>query len=208
MLSTALLFLVGGVLIGAAALDLIHIDPQSGTIRTLADLALFTVLFTDGQRANLRALRERFGDLLSEVARFAALLVFGTLITADRLTAPGLGGWITAVLVILLIRPATILISLIRSDMPLRERATAAWFGPKGFASVVYGLLVLQAGVGGSGSVFALVVVTIAISIVLHSSTDVPVARAFDMEDVAPTFNLPDGESGRYPPARTEDDPG
>ncbi|GAA2863817.1 cation:proton antiporter [Pseudonocardia halophobica] len=385
VLSTALLFLVGGVLIGPAALGLIDLDPQGGAIRTLADLALFTVLLTDGQRANLPALREgwrlsgralgvgmpltmvlvavpahylagldwitallvgailsptdpvfasalvgkeavplrlrrllniesgvndglalpfvliflalaeheqahfglilaelagglalgvllpvvvslvlrlpflgaearlqplgplavavilyalcdlthansylaafaagstlatlspqaaeryeRFGDLLSEIAKFAALLVFGTLITTDRLAAPGLGGWVTAVLAIVLIRPATVLLSLLRSEMPLRERATAAWFGPKGFASVVYGLIVLQSGIPGGETVFALVVVTIALSIVLHSSTDVPVARAFDMEDVAPTFNLPDPGPDRQSPARSRDDP-
>ncbi|MFC7655436.1 hypothetical protein ACFQV8_01735 [Pseudonocardia benzenivorans] len=58
VLSTALLFLVGGAVIGPAVLDLIDIDPHSGTIRVIADLALFTVLFTDGQRANVPALRE------------------------------------------------------------------------------------------------------------------------------------------------------
>jgi hypothetical protein len=45
------------------------------------------------------------------------------------------------------------------------------WFGPKGFASVVYGLLVLQAGIPAAGTVFDLVALTIVASILADSST-------------------------------------
>ena len=50
-------------------------------------------------------------------------------------------------------------------------------FGPKGFASAVYGLLVLQAGIPEGRSSSTFIAVTIALSIILHSSTDVPVAH-------------------------------
>jgi NhaP-type Na+/H+ or K+/H+ antiporter len=54
------------------------------------------------------------------------------------------------------------------------------WFGPKGFASVVYGLLVLEAGIPAADEVFHLVALTIVISIIAHSSTDIVVARVFE----------------------------
>ncbi|GHF32191.1 NhaP-type Na+/H+ or K+/H+ antiporter [Amycolatopsis bartoniae] len=136
---------------------------------------------------------EPFGDLLSEITKFAALLVFGALITVDRLSHLTFGGWGLAVLAILLVRPAALLLSLLRTPLTRQERVTAAWFGPKGFASVVYGLLALQSGIPGSETVFDLVAVTIALSIVLHSSTDVPVARALRVE---PPDNLPGGRTG------------
>lgn len=139
---------------------------------------------------------EPLGDLLSELTKFAALLVFGALITPDRLSNLGVGGWTLAVLSILLVRPAAMAISLIKTPLDQRERAAAAWFGPKGFASVVYGLLVLQAGLAESEKVFDLVAVTIALSIVLHSSTDVPVARALRVE---PPDNLPSGKPNPEP---------
>jgi GrpB-like predicted nucleotidyltransferase (UPF0157 family) len=60
-----------------------------------------------------------------------------------------------------------------------REWLAAAWFGPKGFASVVYGLLVLTAGIRGGEELFALIALTVVASIVAHSSTDVVVARWF-----------------------------
>ncbi|GLZ42281.1 cation:proton antiporter [Actinokineospora sp. NBRC 105648] len=139
---------------------------------------------------------EPLGDLLSETTKFAALLVFGALITPERLSHLSLGGWAVAVLAIVVVRPASMLLSLVRTRLPRRERYTAAWFGPKGFASVVYGLLALQSGIPDSEVVFDLVAVTIALSIVLHSSTDVPVARALRVE---PPDNLPTGKHHREP---------
>ncbi|MGW7532501.1 cation:proton antiporter [Amycolatopsis sp. NPDC054798] len=139
---------------------------------------------------------EPLGDLLSEITKFAALLVFGALITPDRLSHLSAGAWVLAVLAIVLVRPAALALSLLRTPMSGRERATAAWFGPKGFASVVYGLLALQSGIADSELVFDLVAVTIALSIVLHSSTDVPIAKLLRVE---PPDNLPTGR-----PEKTE----
>ncbi|PND58078.1 peptidase [Mycobacterium sp. ENV421] len=133
---------------------------------------------------------EPFGDLLAELTKFAALLVFGALITPERLSHLGWQGWLLAVVAIVVIRPVSLLVSLLRTKMPRRERLTAAWFGPKGFASVVYGLLALQSGIPDNQLVFDLVAVTIALSIVLHSSTDVPVAKLLRVE---PPDNLPAG---------------
>lgn len=129
-----------------------------------------------------------FGDLVSELTKFAALLVFGALITPERLFGLSLVEWMVPVIAIVLVRPAVILLSLIRTNLPTRERFTAAWFGPKGFASVVYGLLVLDSGIPGSDVVFDIVATTIALSIVVHSTTDVPVARLLRVE---PPASLP-----------------
>jgi hypothetical protein len=89
------------------------------------------------------------------------------------------------------------LLSLVRTPLPQRERLTAAWFGPKGFASVVYGLLALQSGIAERELLFDLVGVTIALSIVLHSSTDVPVARMLRIE---PPDELPSGRPIAHEP--------
>ncbi|CAM4421863.1 potassium/proton antiporter [Mycobacterium basiliense] len=129
-----------------------------------------------------------FGDLLSEVTKYAALIVFGALITPQRLSGLSWQDWLLAVVVILAIRPATMLLSLLRTQLTRQERLTAAWFGPKGFASVVYGLLALQSGIANRELVFDVVAVTIALSIVLHSSTDVPIAKALQVE---PPDDLP-----------------
>jgi sodium/hydrogen antiporter len=144
---------------------------------------------------------EHFGDLLSEATKFAALLVFGALITPDRISDLTVGDWAVAVIAILLVRPAAMMLSLLRTQLPARERSVAAWFGPKGFASVVYGLLAVQAGIPSGDHVFDLVAITIALSIVLHSSTDVPVAKALRVE---PPDNLPTGQPDPPTPDETQ----
>uniref|UniRef100_UPI0021D3192F cation:proton antiporter domain-containing protein n=1 Tax=Streptomyces lycopersici TaxID=2974589 RepID=UPI0021D3192F len=57
VLSTSLLFLVAGALVGDGALDLIHITADSPIVAVTADLALFAVLFTDGMHVSFPALR-------------------------------------------------------------------------------------------------------------------------------------------------------
>ncbi|MGB8939089.1 MAG: cation:proton antiporter [Streptomyces sp.] len=128
---------------------------------------------------------EPLGESLAELAKFAALLVFGALLTPQLFGDLSVGGYVAVILAIVLIRPASLLLSLLGTRIERREKLVAAWFGPKGFASVVYGLLVLQAGIPEGGQAYTLIAVCIAFSIVAHSSTDVPIARLFDVEDIA-----------------------
>jgi NhaP-type Na+/H+ or K+/H+ antiporter len=53
---------------------------------------------------------------------------------------------------------------------------TAAWFGPKGFASIAYAILVLQSGLPSAKLLFDAIALTVTASICLHSSTDTLVA--------------------------------
>ncbi|GAB3561922.1 hypothetical protein GCM10027445_01550 [Amycolatopsis endophytica] len=55
--------------------------------------------------------------------------MFGALITPDRLGHLSAGGWVLAVLAILLVRPVAMLLSLLGTRLSGRERATAAWCG-------------------------------------------------------------------------------
>lgn len=116
--------------------------------------------------------------------KFAALLVFGALLTPQLFGDLSLGGYAAVVLAIVLIRPGSLLLSLWGTRIDRREKLVAAWFGPKGFASVVYGLLVLQAGIPQGQEAYTLIAVCIAFSIIAHSSTDVPIARLFHVDDL------------------------
>ncbi|GAA3089383.1 MULTISPECIES: cation:proton antiporter [Nonomuraea] len=130
---------------------------------------------------------EHFGELIAELFKLAALLVFGALITPSLL-AVGWQGWLFALGALVLARPIAIWVSFLRAGLSMREQAAVAWFGPKGFASVVYGLLVLASGIGAAQQVFQIVAVTIVASILLHSSTDIVVARWFDDERELPAW--------------------
>lgn len=128
-----------------------------------------------------------FGELLVELFKLAALLYFGALISLSFFGDFGAGDYLFAFFVILVARPVAIGLSMWGGALDWREWIAAAWFGPKGFASVVYAIIILESGVDGGESLFQLMAVAIAISIVAHSSTDVPLARWFrrhhDVED-------------------------
>ncbi len=133
----------------------------------------------------VRTAFHEFGELLSELLKLAALLVFGALISPRFLGEIPPSGYLFALLVLVAVRPVALTLSLLRSPLDWRERAAASWFGPKGFASVVFGLLILKGVEKGSpfwpraDQLFHLVALCIAGSILAHSSTDVLVARWF-----------------------------
>jgi len=135
---------------------------------------------------------EQLGELVAEQLKLVAILVFGALMTPVFLfQETPWTGWLFAVLALVVARPVALAVSFLGSKLDRDEQLAAMWFGPKGFASVVYGLLVLSSGIGEGDDLFHLVGITIAVSIVAHSSTDVLVARRFARRDEP----LPDGIS-------------
>ncbi|MGX6608165.1 cation:proton antiporter [Micromonosporaceae bacterium Da 78-11] len=153
----------------------------------LAAFAAGITVATFGPRQ--RAAFEHFGENIAELFKLAALLVFGALISPSFIAEISWAGWVFAILAIFVARPVALWLSFLRSGLDLREQAAAMWFGPKGFASVVYGLIVLEAGITAADDIFHLVALTIVLSIVLHSSTDVVVARAFDDQAETPAWH-------------------
>lgn len=121
----------------------------------------------------------QFGELVAELLKLAAVMIFGAVISVEMLKQVYVGGLVFAAAALLVARPVGLQLSFIASRLDWRERAAAAWFGPKGFASVVYGLLVLDSPNTRASELFALVAVVVVVSIVAHSSTDVLVAHWF-----------------------------
>ncbi|WP_309054838.1 cation:proton antiporter [Streptomyces sp.] len=170
-----LLPLATGVILYAAC-HLTHANPY---LAAFSAGAVLVAVSPESQKAF-----EPLGELLAELAKFAALLVFGALLTPQLFGDLSVGGYVAVVLAIVLIRPMSLLLSLWGARISRREKLVAAWFGPKGFASVVYGLLVLQAGIPQGQEAYTLIAVCIAFSIIAHSSTDVPIARLFHVDDL------------------------
>ncbi|GAA1033059.1 cation:proton antiporter [Virgisporangium ochraceum] len=206
-----LLGLVIGVAVPVAAILLertrwfaasVGYEPLNGFAIGLLVLALGTVthanLFLAAFAAGItvasfgprqRVAFEHFGENIAELLKLAALLVFGALISWEFLTEIHWTGWVFAVLAIVVARPVALWVSFLRSGLGMREQAAAMWFGPKGFASVVYGLIVLESQIAAADKIFHLVALTIVMSILAHSSTDVVVARAFDERHEIPRWH-------------------
>ena len=77
------------------------------------------------------------------------------------------------------------------------KRPTVAfigWFGPRGLASLVFALLALERGVPEGEVVLTTVVVTVALSVVLHGLTSVPLVTAYHRWYEAHTAGHPAAE--------------
>jgi NhaP-type Na+/H+ or K+/H+ antiporter len=153
----------------------------------LAAFAAGITMATFGEQQ--RAAFEELGETIAEALKLAALLVFGAMLTPALFGEIGWRGWVFVVLALVLARPVALWVSFLRSGLRLREQAAAMWFGPKGFASVVYALLVLSSGIPAAETIVNLVAVTIVVSILAHSSTDIVVARSFDDEHETPAWH-------------------
>ncbi len=121
----------------------------------------------------------RFGETVAELFKLAALIVFGALISPAFFREISWAGYLFAFLALFVARPLALAVALVGSELSGRERATAAWFGPKGFASVVYGLLLLNAAVPQGNEMFHLIALVVVGSMIAHSSTDVLIAHWF-----------------------------
>lgn len=165
------------------------------SISTLTHANPFLAAFAAGITVSTIAPRFRdafhhFGELIAELLKLAALFLFGALIAFSFLTDVGWAGVVFAIAMLVVARPLVILIVLIHSGLTWREKIAAMWFGPKGFASVAYGLLILGTVTATSGFaknerefIFHIIAVAIVLSIFAHSSTDVIVAEWFVRDD-------------------------
>ncbi len=147
----------------------------------LLDLNQFLAAFVGGATlATVRPSASRaFGDLdelVSELVKGGALLAFATLVKPETFLGLGLLALVVALITILVARPLPIAVVLLGSRLQRRERLAVGWFGPKGFASVAYGVIVASSTLPDADKILAVVTVVVLVSVVAHSSTDVAVA--------------------------------
>lgn len=124
----------------------------------------------------------RTGELASEMVKGAALLAFATLLGPKMFAHAGVMGFVFAIVVLVVTRPVPVMAVLARTSLSARQRLSVAWFGPKGFASVVYAAMVAFSDMDAAGEVLALAAVTVLVSAAAHSSTDLFVAKRLSAE--------------------------
>jgi sodium/hydrogen antiporter len=77
-----------------------------------------------------------------------------------------------AVVALFVVRLLAVSLALLGSDLPARSRLFIGWFGPRGIGTVVLGLLVIGRGdLQQADLVTQVVVVTVTLSLLLHSIT-------------------------------------
>jgi sodium/hydrogen antiporter len=127
-------------------------------------------------------------DVVGKLTELALVLLLGSTVTIAGLQEPGALGWLLAPLLLLVIRPAAVLVAFARSRLGLAQRAFIAWFGIRGIGSFYYAAVAINAGVltaSEASVVYWTVIVCTGISIVAHGITSTPLTRRLGFQTAA-----------------------
>ncbi|MCU0302372.1 MAG: cation:proton antiporter [Candidatus Nanopelagicales bacterium] len=130
---------------------------------------------SSGEHGAAGLFTDETGDLLAAVVWIG----FGALVIGPVLTHITWQVVLYAVLSLTVVRMVPVALALLRSGARAPTVAFIGWFGPRGLASLVFGLLVLERGVPEESTLLATVVVTVGLSVLLHGITSVPLVARY-----------------------------
>ncbi len=138
-------------------------------------------------RHELLRAAESCGDVLSLLTWVAV----GALVVVQVSGAVTWAVVLYAILSLTVVRMLPVWLCLRGTGVVARDRLFIGWFGPRGLASVVFGVLILSADLPGGDTLAATIVCTVILSVVCHGASAAPLIRALtpawarDMRDPA-----------------------
>jgi NhaP-type Na+/H+ or K+/H+ antiporter len=127
----------------------------------------------------------RRNENVTNVLQLIAFALFGALVVETGWDYDTLALLVFMAFALLVARPASVLISFIGVRLDRPEKLFIAWFGPKGVASMLFALFVLNSTAPDKTLVFDVAAFTILASIVMHGLTDTVGSRWIE-ERMAP----------------------
>jgi NhaP-type Na+/H+ or K+/H+ antiporter len=140
----------------------------SGFVAAFAGGLAFSVV----NRRKAVTLQTQFSDATGQLLELMVFALFGgyTVIVGWRDA-----GWrviLFAVIALVVVRLVAVSVALVGSDLRARSRLFVGWFGPRGIGTLVLGLLLIERGqIQQADLITQAVVVTVTLSLVLHSLT-------------------------------------
>jgi sodium/hydrogen antiporter len=120
-----------------------------------------------------------FGEQLGELLGLAVWFLVGALIL-DLLDGITVGMVVFALLALTVLRMVPVAIATIGSGVSRPTVLFIGWFGPRGLASIVFGVIALDALPPEDGApVISMIALTVVLSVVLHGVTARPLARRY-----------------------------
>jgi sodium/hydrogen antiporter len=114
----------------------------------------------------------QFGENVSAIFQAITFFLFGALIVDTPWNESVLALLGIIAFALLVARPAAVLLALAGTRLPQPHKVFIAWFGPKGVASMLFALLVLNSAVPHHELVFETASFVIIVSILAHGLTD------------------------------------
>lgn len=148
----------------------------------------FIAAFVGGLLAG-HLFKEQKHQLLQASEEFASLLsvitwaVFGALVIPKAWSSLTLDIWLYALLSLTVVRMLPVLISLLGTRFDMETRLFMAWFGPRGLATIVFAVMIMDYPLLASNTLIATAICTVLLSVLLHGLSANPwVARLVNRE--------------------------
>lgn len=125
-------------------------------------------------RHRLLLAAEGTGDTLALIT----WVVFGAVVVGQTSGTLSWQAVVYALLSLTVIRMLPVFLVLAGTGLHTDEKLFMAWFGPRGLASIVFGVIVLQAQLPGGDTITMTVALTIVFSIIAHGISANPLANA------------------------------
>lgn len=149
--------------------------------------AFFSGMLLGTTRRQYRERIHGFGEAFGQILVLFIFLLAGAILVPLAWPYWDLPALVYAVLSLTVIRMVPVAISLLGAGLDRSTVAFLGWFGPRGIASILYLLMaVLQIGAEGHRRVFAVITLTVLLSIFLHGMSAVPFSRVFPEEKPSP----------------------
>jgi NhaP-type Na+/H+ or K+/H+ antiporter len=119
-----------------------------------------------------------FMEGVGQLLTMFAFLVFGALLLPDGLDHMTWKVLLLAVLFLTVVRMLPIWLSLLGTGLAFREKMFLGWFGPRGLASILFTLIILdEFDFPGEQELLACVSMTVVLSIILHGVSFAPLSK-------------------------------
>lgn len=135
----------------------------SGFIAAFVGGLLASYLFAE-QKHNLLKASEEFASLLSIIT----WVVFGALVIPSVWSSFTVDVWLYALLSLTVIRIVPVLVSLAGTGFDFETRLFIGWFGPRGLASIVFAIMILDYPLQTGRTLVAVAACTVLLSVLLH----------------------------------------
>lgn len=121
-----------------------------------------------------------FGETEGQLLTLLIFMVFGAVLLPPALQSADWRILVYAGLSLTVVRMLPVALSLIGSRLKWPTVAFLGWFGPRGIASILFGLLVMEeTHITNSATVMPALAMTVLLSVYLHGLTAYPASRAY-----------------------------
>ncbi|MBW2241767.1 MAG: cation:proton antiporter [Deltaproteobacteria bacterium] len=121
-----------------------------------------------------------FGETEGQLLTLLVFLVFGAVMVPSALAQVSVSTLVYALLSLTMVRMIPVALSLLGTGLGTPSVAFLGWFGPRGLASILFALVVVEEGRLASGpQLEGVVVLTVLLSAILHGATAYPFARRY-----------------------------